>query len=100
MKKDIKVGSLIKSRFFTAIVVSIITYEEYRNTDSGWFLHSDEESYWACVNDDLMICLKPLPDKRKYMPRDGATHWIPETEMRLHTDIERGKDRWHVFSSS
>ena len=44
MKKDIKVGSLIKSRFFTAIVVSVITYEEYRNTDSGWFLHSDERA--------------------------------------------------------
>ncbi len=100
MKKDIKVGSLVKSRFFTAIVVNIVTYEEYRDTDYSWFLHSDEESYWACVNNDLMICLKTLHDKRKYMPRLGAIHWIPEAEMRLHTDTEHVKDRWEVFSSS
>ena len=100
MKKNIKVGSLIKSRFFTAIVTGVVTYDEYVNTDHCWFEEGDGDSYWVCADDDLMICLQTLHDKRKYMPRDGATTWIPETEMRLHVDIERGKDRWEVFGDS
>jgi|TARA_R110002020_G_scaffold429133_2_gene638646 hypothetical protein len=100
MEKNIKVGSLIKSRFFTAIVTGVVTYDEYKNTDDGWFGGGDAESYWLCADDDLMICLQTLHDKRKYMPLAGATTWMPETEMRLHIDIERGKDRWEVFGNS
>ena len=100
MKKNLKVGSLIKSRFFTAMVVDVITYDEYKNTDDGWFKEDTGESYWMCVGNDMMVCLQTLNDKRKYMPGSGATTWIPETELQVHTDIERGRDRWEVFGSS
>ena len=99
MEKEYKVGSLIKSRFCTSMVVSVITYDEYKNAD-GWYRDGKDESYWMCVGNDKMVCLQTLHDKRKYMPKSGATTWIPETELQLHTDIELGKDRWEVFGGS
>jgi hypothetical protein len=100
MRNNLKVGALIKSRFFTAFVIDVVSYKEYKNTDDGWFKEGRDESYWMCGGDDMMICLHTLYDNRKYMPAHGARTWLPESELRLHTDIELGKDRWEVFGSS
>ena len=99
MEKEFKIGNLIKTNCSTCMIIKIIPYQEYLNLQT-------ETSFWSCPDNDNMICIEVLHDKRKKQPiaRFGhsldKTFWIPYEELTFRSDIEAGGDRWEVFGGS
>ncbi len=99
MEKEFKVGTLIKTKWSTCMIIKVIPYQEYINLQT-------ETSFWSCPDSDDMICIEVLHDKRKKWPVLPKGHflertfWIPYEELTFRSDIQAGGDRWEVFGGS
>ena len=99
MEKEFKIGNLIKTNWSTCMIIKIIPYQEYLNLQT-------EASFWSCPDNDNMICIEVLHDKRKPTPQYAPygvldkTFWIPYEELTFRSDIDAGGDRWEVFGGS
>tara|TARA_A100001515_G_scaffold63447_1_gene50283 strand:- start:6802 stop:7143 length:342 start_codon:yes stop_codon:yes gene_type:complete len=103
MNCEIKLGTLIFTKWSTCMIVQIKEFCDYVKEDSADGRMKNSSSFWNLTrNDDLMIHVQILSDRRKPLRNStfSKTFWIPESELKIHTNNSDEDGGWRVVNSS